>query len=354
MKRTLALLLCLFLISGCFAIPAAAEAKAGSVAEIPSYKLMSQNLLVSAGEGDWGADYTRQNLMMRRVFENDPDVITFQEANQKWINYMNSSMEMAVKFRSAYSLHYKYRKSNNKEAVPVAYKTEKFKLLDSGHFWLSDTPTVESAFEGAYCHRICSWVALEDKETKEKLGVISIHFDLYGAARDKSPALILDLIKKLEIRFPGIVIMAAGDYNCNASGIAYKDMLKGGLIDCRNAAKITCNTPTFVTGSIIDFALMNEEALPASFKVLDENYGYSLNDVPNLSDHNGLLVEFSSKAENCGDVNGDGKFNTLDIVLLQRQIDRRYNAEFFRVDYNQDGRLNIQDATALLKFIARK
>ena len=50
------------------------------------------------------------------------------------------------------------------------YKKERFNLLDSGYFWLSETPEVAGSkgWDGA-CERIASWAKLQDKVSGKDL-----------------------------------------------------------------------------------------------------------------------------------------------------------------------------------------
>jgi len=48
------------------------------------------------------------------------------------------------------------------EFSAVFYKNKRFKKLDGGTFWLSETPEACSFGWDAACRRVCSWVKLED------------------------------------------------------------------------------------------------------------------------------------------------------------------------------------------------
>src|SRR5699024_5287481 len=50
------------------------------------------------------------------------------------------------------------------EHSAIYYKKDKFSLLDSGDFWLSETPDKPSkGWNSTCCNRIASWVKLKDK-----------------------------------------------------------------------------------------------------------------------------------------------------------------------------------------------
>jgi len=98
------------------------------------------------------------------------------------------------------------------EFSAVFYNKMRFKKLDGGTFWLSETPEACSFGWDAACRRVCSWVKLEIKETGKILHVFNTHFDHRGEeARRESAGLILDKIE--EISGLGGAVVLCGDFN---------------------------------------------------------------------------------------------------------------------------------------------
>ena len=66
------------------------------------------------------------------------------------------------------------------------YKKDRFNLLDSGYFWLSETPEVAGSkgWDGA-CERIASWAKLVRMES----GCLYVEHCLGDKCRDSSPSL---------------------------------------------------------------------------------------------------------------------------------------------------------------------
>ena len=58
------------------------------------------------------------------------------------------------------------------------YKKDRFNVLDSGYFWLSETPEVAGSkgWDGA-CERIASWVKLQDKVSGKEYFALNTHLD---------------------------------------------------------------------------------------------------------------------------------------------------------------------------------
>jgi len=98
------------------------------------------------------------------------------------------------------------------EHSAVFYKKDLFKVLDHGDFWLSETPEKPSmGWDGACCHRMCTWVHFEDKESGKKFYFFNTHFDHQAVvARKESAKLILSKISEIAGDNPTIFM---GDLN---------------------------------------------------------------------------------------------------------------------------------------------
>ncbi|PID91287.1 MAG: endonuclease [Bacteroidetes bacterium] len=98
------------------------------------------------------------------------------------------------------------------EFSAVFYRADRFKRLDGGTFWLSETPGECSFGWDAVCRRVCSWVKLEDRLTGKAFLVMNTHFDHRGElARIESAKLIL---QKLGILSKGeCPVVLCGDFN---------------------------------------------------------------------------------------------------------------------------------------------
>ncbi len=101
----------------------------------------------------------------------------------------------------------------------VFYRKDRFVLLESGDFWLSDTPDVPgSRHWGNYVPRMATWARFRDRATGEPFYVYNSHFDhLVPGARRKAAELVTR-------RFPdsreNVVLM--GDLNAVPHGGTYR------------------------------------------------------------------------------------------------------------------------------------
>ena len=115
------------------------------------------------------------------------------------------------------------------EHSAIFYKKERFKLVDKGDFWLSETPEKPSlGWDATCCKRICSWVKLIDKASARVLWCFNVHYDHQGkVAREESSKLMLKKIK--EIAGDGPVIFT-GDLNGGHSTACYQQIVTSGLL----------------------------------------------------------------------------------------------------------------------------
>lgn len=94
----------------------------------------------------------------------------------------------------------------------IFYKKERFQLLASGDFWLSETPEKPGkGWDATCCNRICSWVKLRDKVTRKEFFFFNVHFDHQGVqARQESGKLMAKKIKEIAKNSP---VICTGDFN---------------------------------------------------------------------------------------------------------------------------------------------
>ena len=109
------------------------------------------------------------------------------------------------------------------EHTAIFYKTEKFKVLDHGDFWLSETPEKPSmGWDGTCCHRMCTWIQFEDLESGKKFYFFNTHFDHQAVvARKESSKLILQKIDDIAGDNPVIFM---GDLNGDHKSDWYKSL----------------------------------------------------------------------------------------------------------------------------------
>ena len=93
----------------------------------------------------------------------------------------------------------------------ILFLEERFKLTDSGNFWLSENPTQPSKSWRSAHHRICTWAELLDRETDRTLYIYNTHMDDGSReARENGARMIMEHIQG-KVQATPFVFM--GDFN---------------------------------------------------------------------------------------------------------------------------------------------
>ena len=98
------------------------------------------------------------------------------------------------------------------EHSAIFYKKDCFEILESGNFWLSETPDVPgNGWDATCCNRICSWAKFKEKKTEKFFYFFNVHFDHEGkTARLESGKL---MVKKIQEIAKDNHVICAGDFN---------------------------------------------------------------------------------------------------------------------------------------------
>jgi endonuclease/exonuclease/phosphatase family metal-dependent hydrolase len=158
---------------------------------------------------DWD---NRKSGLTEQIANINPDIIGMQEVTKKQFDYIEE------RFSNQYDYIVTYRDGEEEgEASPIFYNKDRFDLIDSGTFWLSETPDVVSIGWDAKLNRICTYAKLYDKTKGENLVFFNTHLDNKGEiARSESINLIS--AKIIEMDTPAILI---GDFNFSEEDDAY-------------------------------------------------------------------------------------------------------------------------------------
>ena len=165
------------------------------------------------------------------------------------------------------------------EHSAIYYKKNKFKLLKSGDFWLSETPAKPGkGWDATCCNRICSWVRLQSLQTKKTFYLFNVHFDHQGVvARVESAKLILQKIKEIAGNEP---VLFTGDLNGDRSSEWYQIIANSTIVkDVHNAVKYPYeNNSSFNSfrtpkgTAVIDHIFMSKQFKAQKWGILTDSY----------------------------------------------------------------------------------
>ena len=127
------------------------------------------------------------------------------------------------------------------EHVPIFFKRERFDLLDSNTFWLSQYPDSAGfvGWDGA-CTRIATWAKLKDKESGRIFFAMNTHLDHVGREAQKKGALLV--MEKIRALAEGMPVVLTGDFNVSDTSDVYAILTNSEfrLHDAHKIAETTC------------------------------------------------------------------------------------------------------------------
>ena len=183
---------------------------------IVSYNIRYFNNNADFGKCHW---YVRAKYVLKMIEKLSPDVLCLQEVHPPQYAFLKKHL---VGYSSV--IGYREDRGVHSEACPIFYNAERFTLLDSGTFWLSDTPDVMSKFEDSWHYRIASFAKLRDKDGSV-FTVFNTHPDYrIEEVRIRQLAVLADRVRRTE----GNVVVT-GDFNAvkgETSLAPFEEMLK--------------------------------------------------------------------------------------------------------------------------------
>jgi endonuclease/exonuclease/phosphatase family metal-dependent hydrolase len=171
-------------------------------------RVMSFNVrtgIANDGLNDW--DH-RRDIMVRTIREQHPDVLGTQELNKFQGDYIVSKLPQYVWFGIG------RHGDDGDEHMGVFYRADRLRVIDSGNYWLSDTPNKPGSISwGNPYPRMVTWALFERKTNGRRFYYCNTHFpyrDQDELARTRSAEEILAHLNALSATLP---IVMTGDFN---------------------------------------------------------------------------------------------------------------------------------------------
>ncbi len=195
MKKTTILYLLIFLFSGL---------SFGQNIKLMTYNIRYDN--PKDGENAWP---NRKDILLNQILFYEPDIFGTQEGLAHQINYLDKNLKT---FQYVGVGRSDVKEKGSGEFSAIFYDDKKYVNLESGTFWLSETPDKPSRGWDANLNRICTFILLKEKESGIKFWVFNTHFDHRGdLARKNSAKLILQKIQSINDK--NLPLFLIGDFN---------------------------------------------------------------------------------------------------------------------------------------------
>ena len=237
----------------------------------------------------------REPRIAAYIADRQPDSLGVQECTRFWQERLDLCL---TGFARAQEPH----ENPNGFKNFIYYNTATVRLVDSGIFWLSDTPDVASQCFGSRYFISCGWAVLERLDSGARYVHMNTHLDYTDEEIRQKEADIL-LPRAFGFADLSLPVLITGDFNTPPHSPTYEKMLAAGrLSDFRQkvappALPFTFNKyekeeeePDPAGFLIIDYCFCSDRVLPQAMDICDKfGGGY-------LSDHNALC--FDMKIEN--------------------------------------------------------
>ena len=300
------------------------EIPASQNIKVMTYNVYCENKTISGYNNGKKYDCSYDNrirYIVQSIYDNMPDSIGMQEVTKDMRQYLENYEDLNGGILSAnYAGVGEYRSfsdKGNNEASLIYYNKNKFNLISSGTFWLSESGLDYSKHSGADYQRICTYALLENKGNGLRYLHVNTHLEhdhssKPGGTNDAAVSSIEKIIDFIEKKFPNIPAVITGDFNQTSSSVPYKNFIDAGYSDTRKIYSENKNTYTncFNQGEngslyapkVIDHILVNKYFSDGikNYTVYDENYsnkskyGDFALDYPYPSDHNPVIAELEA------------------------------------------------------------
>lgn len=252
------------------ATPAQAKKRTAHMV-VASYNIRYANRQDSLQRDGWGQRYP---VMARLIRSNGFEIFGTQEGLKPQLEQLKAALP-----------GYEYigrGRDDGKEAgehSAIFYRTDLFRLIDHGDFWLSEHPDSPGLGWDAVCPRICSWGHFRHLPSGKEFLFFNLHMDHVGTtARVEAAKLVMQKTQELGKRLPAIL---TGDFNVDQTSPAYDTMARSGMFqdsyemaDFRYAENGTFNawsTTSFSTQRI-DHIFLTPQFHVERYAVLTDTY----------------------------------------------------------------------------------
>lgn len=183
---------------------AAPDSRQAITVNVMSFNL--RHALAMDGENSWPY---RRDVLIAAIKHCDPDVLGTQECLKVQAEYV------AEKLPAYQWIGIGRDPGGAGEMAAVFYKKDKLSAVESGYFWLSETPDVPASKSwDASLTRMATWVRFKQVASQQQFHYLNTHFDHRGVtARANSAKLLVDRVGRWDAKYPVII---TGDFNADA------------------------------------------------------------------------------------------------------------------------------------------
>lgn len=215
----------LILIQLAWGAAARGQAPGATAADPVVLDVMTFNIRTAAGRDGGNSWPNRKALVAETIARSSPQVVGLQEALSEQIEFLESRLPEYRWVGVDRGLNGGLGLS---EATPIFYRYREVVPIESGTFWISETP--EQPSRGRRASRIVTWARFHHLESRHQIFIFNTHFSLrQGPGQLRGTRLINERIAALP---EGSTVIVMGDFNSVAErSETWRAATEGGLQD---------------------------------------------------------------------------------------------------------------------------
>jgi endonuclease/exonuclease/phosphatase family metal-dependent hydrolase len=218
-------------VLACIAIAAASSLFASNAARAATpLRVMSFNVRTPADTGPGRRWEDRRDAMVALLKQQRPDVVGTQELVKAQADYLVAHLDGYRWFGQG------RRGGDGDEHMGVFYDSRVLTVVESGDFWLSDTPEVPGSISWGHPYpRMVTWALFERRDDHRRFYLLDTHLPYQTQdepARVRGALTILSSLRTLPADIP---VVLTGDFNTEPGGKTWQTLTRE-LTDTRAAA----------------------------------------------------------------------------------------------------------------------
>ncbi len=278
------ILLTAFLIFGC---SQSNNTENNAVINIASYNIRQLNESDSLAGNGWAV---RCPVLSQLIKYHEFDIFGTQEGFKRQLEELKAQLP-----------GYDYTGSGREdgkdagEHSAIFYRTDIFDLMDSGDFWLSETPDRPSIGWDAVLPRICSWARFRHIPSGKEFLMFNLHMDHIGKqARVESAKLVQSKMQELGSDLPTFL---TGDFNVDQTHQSYTALTSTGKLSdsYQTAEQVYALNGTFNDYRTDDFSTSRIDHIFVSPNVKVEKYGVLTDTYRTLSENRDTVAKYTAR-----------------------------------------------------------
>jgi len=174
------------------------------------------------GENNWE---NRKSMVLARLQAFQPDLLGVQECRD---DTQAKFLKNNLKEYQFYGVRRGGGGETALEMAPILFRKSSFQVIQSGYFWLSETPEIpgSKSWDSVFA-RTATWVQLLHQASGRTLVFLNTHFDYQPIAILGAASQLRQWVERTVQQYP---LILTGDFNADKNSSAYQHLSGDGLL----------------------------------------------------------------------------------------------------------------------------